>query len=152
MRKGFFWAIIGLLLALVLGISIGINPTRHKVGWTGGLVTEPIVYDGPRLGEEFRVWIDKGILKYRFTGSDATVLIENGTLSASAYSRWHFFVDREHRVWFYSGDIGTYVYVPQSSGYVRFLLSPQDQLAKEMPIEFYKLLGATGQQSFGPRE
>jgi hypothetical protein len=155
MRKGFIVAVIVSLLVVAVSLWIvlerGPAIERHQIGWAGGLVTEPIVYDGPRDGEAFRVWIDEGIVKYRFTGSDGRVLIEDGAPSASAYSRWHFFVDRKRCVWFYSGDIGTSVYVEQSSGYTRKPLSAQDPLAKEMPPEFYERLGATGQKEFGSR-
>ena len=67
---------------------------------------------------------------------------------ASDFHRWVIYLDQQQRVWYYSGDVGAFIWLPQSDGsYKEAGIMESDPLWREAPQEFYNKLGHTLQGS-----
>ena len=116
--------------------------------WNGGIVVRPGRYtqlDGTVL----RVSDKDGLVRFSLTDRFGNALVKEGQVSPSAYSRWHFLLDDKKRLWFYSGDVGTFVWVEKNNTYTMVTLGANDPLVKEMPPEFFAALGSAARREFG---
>jgi hypothetical protein len=95
------------------------------------LITSPGIYRFEDLGFVLKVWIDVGgIVQYELAGIDGSAKAAS-TERASTYSRWGLVLDEKSRLWFYSGDIGTFIW--DGTGNTSRPLGKDNPLRKELP-------------------
>jgi hypothetical protein len=153
------WSLAALVLALCSCVFGGgriiewlmSSPRPITVSnWPGGLVDRPGTYTMSG-GETFRVLVKNGIVEYDLRSSTGQTLLSVNEYRASDYHRWFFYFDDQRRLWFYSGDIGTFIWLPQSDGTYAFEgLLKESQYSKQLPKEFYSKLDTSEQRDFSP--
>lgn len=131
------------VLALVVcGMLVagGCGRTRNTPG--GGSATTPITSPGTyRMtgAGQLVVRVDSaGIVRFKVIAPDGRTLTEPDD-RPSAYSRWILCSDDRDRVWLYSGDIGTFVWIPSGGTYERQLVN-DTKLVAEVPEPLFQAL------------
>ena len=155
-------AAIGVLLLAVLGVFVlreawnvvnRPSPPATINGWSGGIVDRPGTYT-TMTGDVFSVGIDaSGIVQYELKDATGSSLLKTNEYHASAYQAWDFYMDNSRRLWFYSGDVGVFVWAPKiDAGYEFITLDQKSTLSHQLPKEFYAKLGKVEQRNLSPRE
>ena len=153
---------IGVVLLGVLGVfalreawkAVNLPPPPITVnGWSGGIVDRPGTFT-TATGDVLSVSIDAtGIVQYEFKDAAGKSLFKTNEYHASAHQSWDFYLDGSRRLWFYSSDIGVFVWAPKADGEYEFIvLDSKSPLASQLPKEFYAKLGSAEQREFSPRE
>lgn len=76
----------------------------------GAKITLPGTYEFQNLHLTLRVWTDRqNLIQYELRELSGTVLAHS-TEQAIALSRWAITVDESRRLWFYSGDVGFFLW------------------------------------------
>jgi hypothetical protein len=95
------------------------------------VVTSPGVYRYDGLDITLKVWVDaRGIVQYDLSAADGAQFVHS-TERASTYSRWAFVLDEKKRLWFYSSDVGLFLW--DGGGAATRGLTKDDPLRSEMP-------------------
>jgi hypothetical protein len=142
-----------LLLLTVVG---GCDSQRARtqpakpVSLQGGIIDQPGTLPSPSGRYKLETWIDPNkIVQYRVvdTKSNREVLRDN---AGSTYSTWYACWGKQQSVWFYSGDIGTSVWIIDASGQAREAMIWRGELAAMdlMPQMFYNASSSNTKQDF----
>lgn len=102
-------------------------------------------------GRVFEVSTPGGIVTYELRDPAGRVLLKTNEYRASDFHRWFFYVDDKNRVWFYSGDIGVFVWLQQADGgYIFSDVPSSSALSQDMPSEFFSRMGSARQRQVAP--
>lgn len=86
------------------------------------------------------------LVDYQLIDSSGTKFLQS-TERASNNARWFLLFDDHSRLWFYSGDVGTYVWTPDAEHrYSHQSLHSHPELQKEMPPAFLNALPANARK------
>lgn len=122
----------------------------HVTNWKNAFADRPGTYATPD-GRVFEVGTPKGLVTYELRDPAGKVLLKTNEYRASDFHRWFFYMDDKNRLWFYSGDIGVFVWLQQADGVYTFTDVPSPSaLAREMPSEFFSRMGSAMQRQFSP--
>lgn len=121
--------------ALRRSVPRGVTPPAPVVvsGWSGGFVKTPGMYRLPD-GRSLAITVIDGIVRFQYTASDGRVLVgAPPSPTFSDYHRWAFYLEPDGTLWMYSGDIGTYCWVPQPDGTYQLMTGPK--IERPVPSE-----------------
>lgn len=123
------------------------KPSSETIeNWPGGLITKPGTYKLAGGKQVVTVWIDKEDL-VRYSISEGGRAIFNSAERPSAYSTWFLYFDSNARLWFQSGDIGTFVAAKNDVGtYSQTGIVDQAELIHAMPQPFFQQLSELTQK------
>ena len=114
-------------------------PLVNITNWPGGLVTREGDYTTSN-GLTLRARTSDMLVRVSLLSASGRVLASNS--KGSDFHRWFVHLDSKQRVWYYTGDLGIFVWSPHEDGtYSEAILESNSALCKEMPRSFYDLLG-----------
>ncbi len=117
---------VAVLLALAVSLWIGDSGPRRQVLEAGSVIKRTGIYERPDLGLTLEVQTPSRLVRFTLRDASGLVLLET-PVRASDHSRWVFCISEDRSLWFHSGDIGTFQWVPSENGYVGVPL-PRDRL------------------------
>jgi hypothetical protein len=141
-RRRLVIAAVAMVFAFAVGITVAFrqlaraqsafDPTKIvSAEPSRTLITSPGTYQYVALGLTLKVWVDtSGLVQYDLSGADGQSLAHS-TERASTYSRWALLIDDRKRLWFFSGDIGAFLW--DGTGQTSRPLGTDDPVRGEMP-------------------
>ena len=129
------WFAISVMLILVACETQKLHPN-----WLGGAITKAGNYEITQTNQIITVFYDKeGFVNY-FLTDDSNRLIDPIN-KPSKYHRWMLYWDSQERLWCFSGDIGTSVWIKnKEETYRHYDLVSRKDLISEMPVEVFEYL------------
>jgi len=115
----------------------------------GGVVREAGTYHVDSLSADLAIEIRDHIVHYRIVTRDGRVLLQS-TDRPSSRHRWFILWDNTGgRLWVYSGDIGTSVWLPNDEGqFERVSLTGKSELINDIPDRFFEAMPESAQKIF----
>lgn len=80
------------------------------------IIAKEGTYEFRDLRLVLRVWVDASALVQFELHDQVGATLAHSSERASTYSKWAFTVDDSRRLWFYSGDVGTFVWDGSADG------------------------------------
>lgn len=114
MRSGTKLVAIGAAL-LTIGLAVKLISSSGRSKQQPAVADQTVIanlgeYRYADLGLVLRTTVDSdGLVQYSLQDNSGRELVHS-TERASAYSRWQIVVDSSRRLWFYSGDVGFFVW------------------------------------------